>query len=160
MLAYDTMTRRSELVSLKFEDIEHSQSDAGIYLRKSKVDQEMEGRWLPISRQTLQEVTKWQRAINEDGGFILRSLSRKRVSKSLGAGQVSRILKRIAHQTHLPKSLCRNISGHSLRVGAAQDWANKGASLPQLMVLGGWEKPDTVMRYIGKTHIRLQQLTI
>ncbi len=157
MLAYDTMARRSELVSLRFEDIEHSQSDAGIYLRKSKVDQEKKGRWLPISRQTLQEVGKWQRTINEDGGFILRSLSRKHISQSLGTGQVSRILKRLADQVQLPKSLCRNISGHSLRVGAAQDWANKGASLPQLMILGGWEKPDTVMRYIGRAHIRLQQ---
>ena len=157
MLAYDTMARRSELVSLRFEDIEHSQSDAGIYLRKSKVDQEKKGRWLPISRQTLQEVGKWQRTINEDGGFILRSLSRKHISQSLGTGQVSRILKRLADQGQLPKSRCRNISGDSRRVGAAQGWANKGASLPQLMILGGWEKPDTVMRYIGRAHIRLQQ---
>ena len=45
MLAYDTMARRSELVSLRFEDIEHSPLSAGIYLRKSKVDQEGQGRW-------------------------------------------------------------------------------------------------------------------
>ena len=158
MLAYDTMARRSELVSLKFEDIEHSQSNAGIYLRASKVDQEGRGRWLPISKQTLREVAKWQRAINADDGFILRGVSKKSVSPCLGSGQVSRILKKLAEKARLPKSVGRNISGHSLRVGAAQDWTNKGISLPQLMVLGGWEKPDTVIRYISKSRIQLERL--
>ena len=160
MLAYDTMARRSELVSLKFEDIEQSQSNAGIYLRKSKVDQEGKGRWLPISRPTLQEVAKWQRAINTDNGFILRALSKKSISPSLGSGQVSRILKRLAEEAQLPESISRNISGHSLRVGAAQDWTTKGISLPQLMVLGGWEKPDTVIRYISKSRIQLERLDL
>jgi site-specific recombinase XerD len=160
MLAYDTMARRSELVSLRFEDIEQSQSSSGIYLRKSKVDQEGKGRWLPISKQTLQEVGKWRRAINADDGFILRGLSKKSVSPSLGSGQVSRILKRLAEKAQLPKSISRNISGHSLRVGAAQDWTNKGISLPQLMVLGGWEKPDTVIRYISKSRIQLERLDL
>jgi len=155
MLAYDTMARRSELVSLRFEDMEQSQSSSGIYLRKSKVDQEGKGRWLPISRQTLQEITRWQRAINADCGFILRALPRKGVSDSLGSGQVSRVLKKLAEKAKVPKSISRNISGHSLRVGAAQDWTNKGISLPQLMVLGGWEKPDTVFRYISKSRIQL-----
>jgi len=158
ILAYDTMARRSELVSLRFEDIEHSSSSAGIYLGKSKVDQEGKGRWLPISRQTLQEIAAWQRAINADVGFILRGLSGKTVANSLGSGQVSRILKKLAEKAQLPRAVTRNISGHSLRVGAAQDWTNKGISLPQIMVLGGWEKPDTVIRYIGKSRIRLEQL--
>jgi integrase len=147
-------------VSLRFEDIEHCQSSAGIYLRKSKVDQEGKGRWLPISWQTLQEVGKWRRAINADDGFILRGLSKKSVSPSLGSGQVSRILKRLAEKAQLPKSISRNISGHSLRVGAAQDWTNKGISLPQLMVLGGWEKPDTAIRYIAKLRSRVERLPL
>jgi site-specific recombinase XerD len=160
MLAYDTMARRSELVSLRFEDIEHSQSNAGIYLRKSKVDQEGRGRWLPISGQTQREIARWRRAINADNGFILRALSIKSVSPSLGSGQVSRILKKLAEKAQLPKSISRNVSGHSLRVGAAQDWTNKGISLPQLMVLGGWEKPDTVIRYISKSRIQLERLDL
>jgi site-specific recombinase XerD len=160
MLAYDTMARRSELVSLRFEDIEHSQSVAGIYLRKSKVDQEGRGRWLPISGQTQREIARWRRAINADNGFILRALSIKSVSPSLGSGQVSRILKKLAEKAQLPESFSRNVSGHSLRVGAAQDWTNKGISLPQLMVLGGWEKPDTVIRYISKSRIQLERLDL
>ncbi len=62
MLAYDTMARRSELVSLRFEDTEYSQSSAGIYLARSKVDQEERGRWLPISNKTLRAILEWQSA--------------------------------------------------------------------------------------------------
>ena len=64
-------------------------------------------------------------------------------------------LKKLAKKAKVPKSISRNISGYSLRVGAAQDLTNKGISLPQLMVLGGWEKPDTVFRYISKSRIQL-----
>ena len=36
---------------------------------------------------------------------------------------------------------------------AAQDLLRNGASLPQIMVKGGWTKVDTVMRYVEKTSI-------
>jgi AMMECR1 domain-containing protein len=38
-----------------------------------------------------------------------------------------------------------------MRVGGAQDLLTKGASLPQIMVKGGWSKTDTVMRYVERT---------
>lgn len=37
-----------------------------------------------------------------------------------------------------------------MRVGSAQDLMIQGASLPQIMVKGGWAKTDTVMRYIER----------
>ena len=37
-----------------------------------------------------------------------------------------------------------------MRVGGAQDLLNIGASLPQIMVKGGWSKTDTVMRYVDR----------
>jgi hypothetical protein len=46
-----------------------------------------------------------------------------------------------------------------MRVGGAQDLLTQGASLPQIMVKGGWIKPDTVMRYVervrGPVHINM-----
>jgi hypothetical protein len=42
---------------------------------------------------------------------------------------------------------------HSLRVGAAQDLLKNGATLPQIMVKGGWVKVDTVMRYVENTFL-------
>jgi integrase len=80
------------------------------------------------------------------------------VTKSLGEGQISRIYKRLARLAGLEAHAVLNISGHSLRVGAAQDMLKSGASLPQIMVKGGWSKPDTVMRYTEKTRIESRQL--
>lgn len=160
MIAYDTLARRSELVSLRFEDLEHSHTNAGIYLRKSKVDQEGRGRWLPISQKTLNLIKAWQEIIDVTNGPIIRAINAQGFSDRLGAGQVGRILKKLAKKANLPECAAKNISGHSLRVGAAQDWAVKGISLPQLMVMGGWEKPDTVMRYIGKARVSLEGLRL
>ncbi len=39
-------------------------------------------------------------------------------------------------------------SGHSARVGAAQDMARKGVSIAQIMQEGTWTQTQTVMRYI------------
>ncbi|EPT8338525.1 hypothetical protein ASU80_20265 [Enterobacter hormaechei subsp. xiangfangensis] len=41
-------------------------------------------------------------------------------------------------------------TGHSARVGAACDMAERGVSLPQIMREGGWKKPETVLRYIRR----------
>ncbi len=130
MIAYETMARRSELVSLRFEDIEPSSSEVGIYLRKSKVDQEGEGRWLPISENTLRAILDRQEKIGAKNGPIIRAVPGRTISNKLGAGQVGRILKKLAKEASLPTSVAQNISGHSLRAGAAQDWTAKGISLP------------------------------
>ena len=45
-------------------------------------------------------------------------------------------------------SIIKDISGHSMRVGAAQDLMTSGLSLPMIMNRGRWSKTDTVMRYI------------
>ena len=37
-----------------------------------------------------------------------------------------------------------------MRVGRAQDLLAQGATLPQIMVKGGWAKTDTVMRYVER----------
>jgi integrase len=39
-------------------------------------------------------------------------------------------------------------SGHSARVGAAQDMALAGVALPRILQAGNWSKPETVMRYL------------
>ncbi|MCO5620132.1 tyrosine-type recombinase/integrase [Citrobacter freundii] len=41
-------------------------------------------------------------------------------------------------------------SGHSARVGAAQDMAERGVSMAQIMHEGTWSKPETVMRYLRR----------
>ncbi|WP_422672978.1 hypothetical protein [Candidatus Methylopumilus planktonicus] len=49
-------------------------------------------------------------------------------------------------------SIIKNISGHSMRVGAAQDLMLSGATMPVIMNKGRWTKIDTLMRYIENTN--------
>lgn len=66
----------------------------------------------------------------------------------LGAGQINRIYKRIAKKAGLDDAEIKRISGHSMRVGTAQDLLNSGASMPVILQRGRWSKTDTVMRHV------------
>ena len=74
---------------------------------------------------------------------------------NIGAGQINRIYKRIARKAGLDESAIESISGHSMRVGAAQDLLNSGASMPVIMQRGRWSKTDTVMRYLEQVNSQL-----
>jgi integrase len=120
-----------------------------ILLRKSKVDQEARGRWLPLRDKTMLAIEQLTNAAKLSEGPILRSIDRgENVGSTLGSGQINRIYKRIARQAGLSSKLITRISGHSFRVGAAQDLLASGANMPTIMQRGGWSKSDTVMRYL------------
>jgi integrase len=70
------------------------------------------------------------------------------ISTQIGAGQINRIYKKIAKKAGLDESEVDGISGHYMRVGAAQDLLNSDASMPIIMQRGRWSKTDTVMRYL------------
>ena len=67
--------------------------------------------------------------------------------------RIGRIYKTLARRAQLIEKIVKSISGHYMRVGGAQDLLALGASLPQIMVKGGWAKTDTVMRYVERTQI-------
>lgn len=164
MLAYGTMLRRSELARLRFEDLEVADENVAgfsgmdpakggalIFLRRSKTDQELEGRWMHLSAPAVAAVVRWKTSAQLYDGPILRGVQRGGVvSSGLGEGQISRIFKRLARQAGVSEAVVGEISAHSLRVGGAQDMVRGGASLAQIMVRGGWSKSDTVMRYVEK----------
>lgn len=153
LIAYDTLCRRSELVSLQIQDIKTVEKDGKkqttILLRRSKTDQESEGRWLHLGERAQAALKQWLETIKEDKGQLFRGISSNhRITSELRAGQVNRIFKKAARNAQMEETLIERISGHSCRVGAAQDLVNSGASLPIIMSKGRWTKTDTVMRYI------------
>ena len=152
LLAYDSMRRRAELVSLRVEDLElGNQGQYSILLRRSKTDQVGSGHWVHLSQETSVAITTWLDSAQINAGYLLRGIRIDgKVCSELGASQVSRIFKGLAQKAKLDPHIVNAISGHSMRVGAAQDLLINGASLPQIMVKGGWVKTDTVMRYIDK----------
>jgi len=152
LLAYDSMRRRAELVSLRVGDIQMSdEGKCSILLRRSKTDQTSSGHWIHLCHETTIALKVWLQTANIYDGFMLRGIhTGNRICPELGASQVSRIFKSLARNADLNVEIVKGISGHSMRVGAAQDLLVNGASLPQIMVKGGWSKTDTVMRYIDK----------
>lgn len=151
MLAYDSMCRRSELVSLRIEDcqINAERNQIRVKLGRSKTDQDGLGRWLFLREETQKVLIEWLNMINEKSGYIFRGISRhNNIKSNLTPGQINRIYKQLARQAKLGDEITSRISGHSLRVGAAQDLLLSGASMPIIMNRGRWSKADTVMKYM------------
>lgn len=154
LLAYDSMRRRSELVSLRVEDLEWLNDEGvSILLRRSKTDQACTGRWIHLGHETTNAIEEWLEAAGIAEGFLLRGVNPQgMVTDSLCDSRVGRIYKRLGQLAGLSEAVVKSISGHSMRVGGAQDLLNMGATLPQIMVKGGWAKTDTVMRYVERVH--------
>ena len=148
------MRRRSELVALRIEDIEWgADNSAAILLRRSKTDQAGQGKWIQLSARAGQAIEAWLRATNLESGYVFRGVrANGTVTEFLCDSRISRIYKSLAKNADLPDSIVRRLSGHSMRVGASHDLLRLGASLPEIMVRGGWSKTDTVMRYIERAH--------
>lgn len=154
LVAYDSLCRRSELVSLQVKDvkinIKNGIETSSIHLRKSKTDQDSTGKWLHLNQRAHRALMEWMNELPKGQEYLMVGINRGgRISLgSLGSGQVNRIYKRIARDAGLDKLAIEGISGHSMRVGAAQDLLNSGASMPIIMQRGRWSKTDTVMRYL------------
>ncbi|QWD87336.1 tyrosine-type recombinase/integrase [Polynucleobacter paludilacus] len=153
LVAYDTLCRRSELVSLQVKDVKFNIKNgietSSILLRKSKTDQDSTGKWLHLSQRAHLALVEWVKELPEGQEMLFCGLNRALdFSANIGAGQINRIYKRIARKAGLSELEIKGISGHSMRVGAAQDLLNSGASMPIIMQRGRWSKTDTVMRYV------------
>ena len=153
LVAYDTLCRRSELISLQVKDVKINIKNGieilSILLRKSKTDQDSMGRWLYLSQRAHLALMEWMKELPKEQEIIFCGLNRSLdISHQIGAGQINRIYKKIARNAGLSELEIEGISGHSMRVGAAQDLLNSGASMPIIMQRGRWSKTDTVMRYV------------
>ncbi len=165
LLAYDSMRRRSELISLRIEDINwQPNQNCCILLRRSKTDQHGSGKWLHLTAETTLAIKCWLDVANLKDGLILRGIKPGgHVTSGLCESRIPRIYKSLAKRAGFNESIVTGISGHSMRVGGAQDLLGLGASLPQIMTKGGWSKTDTVMRYVERSssnhwHIGLQTI--
>ena len=81
-------------------------------------------------------VTEWLAQARLTDGKMFRSLCNGRIGTKLGAGEVSRIFKRMARDAGLPVEMVAEISGHSTRVGATQDMIAEGIGMGAIMQAG------------------------
>lgn len=156
LLAYDSLCRRSELVALRVEDISYANAEKGlqIRLRKSKTDPNAMGKWLCLTKRTQQAIEGWLAKSEITSGFLFRGITKNNtLTKGLAGAQINRIYKNLAKAAKLDAQMIEQISGHSMRVGCAQDLLTSGATMPILMTRGRWTKTDTVMKYIERANL-------
>jgi integrase len=146
MLGYETMRRRAELVSFRFDHFERLPGDRfALLLPRSKTDQLGEGSLIGLSPVLGHTLLAWHQQVGD--GYILRALrNQKMLPTPLGAGSVSRILKQLQREAGL--SNIGELSGHSFRVGRALDLLEQGESLEKIMLRGGWQNDASAIRYL------------
>lgn len=149
-VGYDTLCRRAELVQLRIDDLTSKRDgSATILVRKSKADQFGHGRLAYLSAESLTHLQAWIRAADITAGPIFRGIcGHTLMPEALHPYSVARLLKDAARAASLSEDEIAKLSGHSMRVGAAQDMAAAGIDLGAIMHAGGWKSPDMVMRYI------------
>jgi integrase len=141
----DLLARRSEAVALNVEDVQAEDGGATVIIRKSKTDKTGEGATLWLGADAMEHLKGWMQAAQIEAGPIFRSINKAgRIGNPLTGGEVPRILKRLAVGAGIE---AKHISGHSCRVGMAQDLVAAGAELPAVMQAGRWKSAAMPARY-------------
>jgi integrase len=156
VVAYTTMARRSELVAFQLADLQVEADGFGtLIIRRSKIDQEGEGAVAPIPADAMRHVQAWIDAAGITDGPLFRAvLKGNRLGGALDPGDVARCFKVMAHHAGLTADETARISGHSTRVGSAQDMLRYGEQLPSIMQAGRWKTAEMVGRYTAKQGAR------
>jgi integrase/recombinase XerD len=149
-VGYELLTRRSELVALRVEDLEF-RSDGTIkaIIRRSKADPFGHGRLAFTSKETADLVSDWlKRRVIETEVLFCPVYHGKAIDRAITDMTVRRVVAETAERAGFPHDEAKLFSGHSMRVGAAQDLLSLGYDGIAIMQAGGWKSPQTLLRYI------------
>ena len=149
-LGYDFLARRSELTALEVGDIEFSEGGGlRAIIRRSKGDQFGRGRLVYGSRRSAKHLRAWLKCLPEGGGIIFRAVvGGKVLDRPLCGRSVSDIVKLSVVKARGARPRECEVSGHSLRVGAAQDLLIQGHDIAAIMRAGGWDSLRVVSNYL------------
>ena len=155
-VAYDTLCRRSELAGLQVADlVAAADGSATVTIHRSKTDQEGQGTVRYLAADTMRHVTAWLTQADVTDGALFRAVNKGgRVGGAIDGGELPRLYKAMAAAAGVPASIVAGISGHSSRVGAAQDMVGLGIEMPAVMQAGGWRTPAMVARYTARIDAR------
>jgi integrase len=144
--------RRSELVSLDRSDLEFTTDGLTVTLRRSKSDQEGQGRRIGVPYGSnpetcpIRALQAWIEAAGTSEGPVFRGVTRHgKVQGRLSGYAVALVVKRYAAAGGLDPA---RYAGHSLRAGLATAAAIGGASERSIMNQTGHRSVTMVRRYI------------
>jgi hypothetical protein len=93
-------------------------------------------------------LSQWIREAGiKEGDIFVRVLGPSSVGAGLTPQNVTTILRRVGQWVGLDRKEWEKISGHSCRVGAAQDLLALNMDLPSVMQAGRWRDTRMPMRY-------------
>ena len=132
----DALLRRSEAAALTWRDLETAEDGSGrLAVRRSKTDQDGQGAVLYLSPQTVRDLQAIRPESPDPDSPVFR----------LGAGRIGARVREAAKAAGLEDA--ESFSGHSGRVGMAQDLVKDGATLPEIMQAGRWTSPTMPAHY-------------
>ena len=150
--------RRTELISIDYEDLEFVSEGLKILIKKSKTDQLGEGmvkglpyftnqRYCPVSN-----LKKWLETSKIKSGPIFRRFSKGLFlsDKRLTDQSVVLLIKKYLGLAGIEN---KNFAGHSLRSGFATAAAESGADERSIMAMTGHKTTQMVRRYIREANI-------
>ena len=153
LLGFAGAFRRSELVALDVADLEDNREGLIVRIRKSKTDQEGEGRAVGIPRGAdpftcpVQALGDWRVAAKIESGPLFRGVNRhgQVLPERLSGEAVAIVVKRYVEPLGFDPG---TFAGHSLRAGLATSAAAAGKSERAIMNQTGHRSLSTVRRYI------------
>ena len=150
--------RRSELISIDYEDLEFVTEGLKINIKKSKTDQFGEGmiKGIPYFNSEIYcpitNLKKWLEVSQIKSGAIFRRFSKglSLTNKRLTDQSVVLLMKEYLKLSGIENT---NFAGHSLRSGFATVAAESGADERSIMAMTGHKTTQMVRRYIKEANI-------
>ena len=150
--------RRTELISIDYEDLEFVSEGIKITIRKSKTDQFGEGmiKGLPYFNDQnycpVINLKNWLEISNIKTGSIFRRFSKgsNLTEKRLTDQSVALLIKEYLSLAGIEN---KNFAGHSLRSGFATAAADAGADERSIMAMTGHKTTQMVRRYIREANL-------
>ena len=147
--ASDTLARISEIAALQVSDIEADTEGGTVTIRAGKTDQTGEGDTRYIGAPTVHALRRWMDAAAIESGPLFRRIRKggQVQNAALSAEAVRAVIRKRAADVD---SITGKVSGHSFRVGSAQDLARHGASIAELQQAGGWKSAAMPGHYVRR----------
>ncbi len=150
--------RRTELISIDYEDLEFVTEGVKVTIKRSKTDQFGEGMIKGLPYFTNEQycpvinLKKWLELSNIKSGSIFRRFSKGSVISNNRLTDQSVVLI-IKNYLNLAGIENKNYSGHSLRSGFATSAAESGADERSIMAMTGHKTTQMVRRYIQEANL-------
>jgi len=141
----DALLRIGEAVAIDCEHITTVFDGSGrLMLLRSKTDQEGKGTSLFLTNRTVDAI----RQLQQGAGFNTGPLFRRMVKGDrMCDGRLTVDGARLAIKASAERVGIKGVSGHSLRIGTAQELAQRGASLVELQNAGRWSDSQMPAHY-------------